>query len=191
MSEQRPAPAARTKDVNIPTVAGPVRADNQSQDLTLLFREHQAELVHLGLLLTGSQATAEDVVQDVFARLCTRDRLDPGVRPLPYLRTSVVNGCRSWLRRQAVARRVGATRAAQDTAQGSAEDEAIVAEDRRQVLAALAGLPRRRREVLVLRYWLGLTESEISAVLGISTGTVRSTAKRGLAALASKLGEQA
>ena len=56
--------------------------------------------------------------------------------------------------------------------------------------ADLAALPSRRREVLVLRYWLGLTEAEIAAVLGISMGTVQSTAARGLAALASKLGEQ-
>jgi RNA polymerase sigma factor (sigma-70 family) len=74
--------------------------------------------------------------------------------------------------------------------QESAEHEAILAEDRRQVLTALAALPSRRREVLVLRYWLGLTEAEIAAVLGISTGTVKSTAARRLAALASKLGEQ-
>jgi RNA polymerase sigma factor (sigma-70 family) len=58
------------------------------------------------------------------------------------------------------------------------------------VLTALAALPSRRREVLVLRYWLGLTEAEIAAVLGISPGTVKSTAARGLAALARKLGEQ-
>lgn len=74
--------------------------------------------------------------------------------------------------------------------QESAEHEAILAEDRRQVLTTLAALPSRRREVLVLRYWLGLTEAEIAAVLGISTGTVKSTAARRLAALASKLGEQ-
>jgi RNA polymerase sigma factor (sigma-70 family) len=64
-----------------------------------------------------------------------------------------------------------------------------LAEDRRQVLAALARLPRRRREVLVLRYWLGLSEAEIGQVLGISPGTVKSTAARGLAALARDLGE--
>ena len=66
----------------------------------------------------------------------------------------------------------------------------ILAEDRSRVLAALAALPRRRREVLVLRYWLGLPESEIAATLGISPGTVKSTAARGLAALARRLGER-
>ena len=59
------------------------------------------------------------------------------------------------------------------------------------MLAALAGLSRRRREVLVLRYWLGLPEAEIAEVLGISPGTVKSTAARGIAALARQLGESA
>ena len=76
-----------------------------------------------------------------------------------------------------------------DATQRSAEHEAILADDRRQVLAALGRLPRRRREVLVLRYWLGLPEAEIAQVLGISPGTVKSTAARGLAALARDLGE--
>ena len=55
--------------------------------------------------------------------------------------------------------------------------------------AALAALTRRRREVLVLRYYVGLSEAEIAATLGISPGTVKSTAARGLAALARALRE--
>jgi RNA polymerase sigma factor (sigma-70 family) len=101
----------------------------------------------------------------------------------------VLNGCRSVLRRRAAARRVGAAHRDEPPAK-SAENEVILSEDRRQVLAALARLPRRRRELLVLRYYLGLSEAEIAAVLGISPGTVKSTAARGLAALARDLGEQ-
>jgi RNA polymerase sigma factor (sigma-70 family) len=58
------------------------------------------------------------------------------------------------------------------------------------VLVALASLPGRRREVLVLRYYVGLSEAEIAATLGISPGAVKSAASRGLAALAKKLGEE-
>ena len=72
----------------------------------------------------------------------------------------------------------------------SAEGQALLAEDRRQVLAALSELPRRRREVLVLRYYLGLSEAEIAAALGISAGAVKSSAARGLAALARKIGDK-
>src|ERR1022692_4421970 len=163
-----------------------------SHDVSVLFRERHAELVRLAVLLVGDRPSAEDIVQDVFARLCLRDRLPGGDGSLAYVRAAVLNGCRSALRRRAVARRVGNSNdpLARGALQESAEHEAILAEDRRQVLTALAVLPPRRREVLVLRYWLGLTEAEIAAVLGISTGTVKSTAARGLAALARKLGDQ-
>lgn len=72
----------------------------------------------------------------------------------------------------------------------SAESAVLAGEERREVLAAVAQLPRRQREVLVLRYFLGLTDSEIAADLRISRGTVVSTASRALAALARKAGEQ-
>ena len=169
----------------VPSAAGP------DYGVTALFREHHADLIRLAVLMTGDRATAEDIVQDVFARLCARDQLpDPG-GALAYARAAVLNGCRSALRRRAVARRFGGARDATgtDITQRSAEHEVLLAEDRRQVLAALAGLSRRRREVLVLRYWLGLPEADIAAVLGISPGTVKSTAARGIAALARELGE--
>jgi RNA polymerase sigma factor (sigma-70 family) len=93
------------------------------------------------------------------------------------------------LRRRAVARRVAISRAVpwRDT-QESAEHTAILAEDRREVLAALAGLPSRRREVLVLRFYLGLPVAEVAAILGISQGSVKSATARGLDALARRLG---
>jgi RNA polymerase sigma-70 factor (sigma-E family) len=169
------------------------RDSPDSPSVTSVFRAHHAELVRLAVLLLGDRPSAEDVVQDVFTRLCGRDLLPAGDGALAYVRAAVLNRCRSVLRRRALARRIGGARELPggDATQQSAEQEAILAEDRRQVLAALAGLPSRRREVLVLRYWLGLPEAEIAQVLGISPGTVKSTAARGLAALARDLGEQA
>ena len=159
--------------------------------VTTLFRDHHGELVRLAVLLVGDLPTAEDVVQDVYARLQSRPR--PPDDPLPYVRAAVLNGCRSALRRRGIARRAGLMHHASqrdDATLASAESEVILSEDRRAVLAALARLPRRRREVLVLRYYLGLSEAEIAAVLGISPGTVKSTAARGLAMLARDLGEE-
>jgi DNA-binding CsgD family transcriptional regulator len=65
----------------------------------------------------------------------------------------------------------------------------MVGEDRRAVLARVSRLPRRAREVLVLRYYLGLSDQEIAAALGVSRGTVSSTASRALASLARDLKE--
>jgi RNA polymerase sigma factor (sigma-70 family) len=160
-------------------------------DVALIYRQHHADLVRLALLLVGDRACAEDVVQDVFTRLCTRGRVLAPDSALAYVRAAVVNGCRSVLRRQALARRIAVTRAAagRDT-QESAETMAILAEDRRRVLGALAALPGRRREVLVLRFYLGLPVAEVAAMLGISQGSVKSATARGLESLARRLREE-
>jgi len=171
---------------------GPIsdRADVSASMISALFRQHHGDLVRLAVLLVGDQPTAEDVVQDVYAsvhaRWTRRPARDSG---LAYVRAAVLNRCRSVLRRRRVASRVSLTSGAAEETLASAEHEAMLSEDRRRVLQALARLPHRRREVLVLRYYLDLSEAEIAEVLGISPGTVKSTAARGLAALARALGE--
>lgn len=55
------------------------------------------------------------------------------------------------------------------------------------MIAALAALPARRREAIVLRFWLDLSEREIATTMGVSPGTVKSQVSRGLAALAKAL----
>ncbi len=99
---------------------------------------------------------------------------------MSYLRTAVVNGSRSVLRRRKTARdyvppHVVNARSAESLAMLSTEHQAVV--------AALSKLPPRQREVLVLRYYGGLSEAEISEAAGISRGTVKSTASRALEAL--------
>ena len=155
-----------------------------------LYRGHALRLTRMALLLVGDRPSAEDVVQEAFLGLFGGlGRLsDPG-RAVAYLRVSVLNGCRSVLRARKRARLRGG--AADYPAVWSAESAALAGEERREVLAAVAALPRRQREVLVLRYFLGLSDSEIAADLGVSRGTVVSTASRALAALARKAGEHA
>jgi RNA polymerase sigma factor (sigma-70 family) len=167
-------------------------AESDPAPLADLFSLHHGELVRLASLLLRSREMAEDVVQDVFTSIHARGgELARPHAGLPYLRAAVLNRCRSVLRRQALARRLGGLRDQQfESAQVSAEADVIRAEERRQVLAALAALPMRRREVLVLRYYLGLSEAQIAQTLGISQGSVKSAAARGIAALARKLGEE-
>jgi RNA polymerase sigma factor (sigma-70 family) len=159
--------------------------------LTELFRRHHGDLVRLATMMLRNRETAEDVVQDVFAAVQARSgKLVQPDAALPYLRAAVLNRCRSVMRRQVLAQRFGALRDVDfGLSQLSAEADVIRTEERRQVLAALTALPRRRREVLVLRYYVGLSEAEIAKTLGISQGTVKSAAARGIAALARKLGE--
>lgn len=173
------------------TVAEPLTAGDQR--LADLFRQHHVELVRLAVLLVQDQPTAEDAVQEVFARLqAKRERPGREGEELAYLRACVLNRCRSVLRRRRLARRIDASFQVlpDELTSESAESAAIRSQQYQEALTALAALPARRREVLVLRYFLGLSESEIASTLGISNGSVKSAAARGLAALAKALREE-
>jgi len=153
--------------------------------VTSLFREHHLELVRLAMVMVGDLATAEDVVQDAFERLHRGWRgLRQPSSSLAYVRSSVLNGCRSVHRRAAVARKHAPALARPDA---SAPDAASVTDDRGEMVAALRLLPRRQREVLVLRYYLDLDVAEIADTLRISPSAVRATNTRGLASLAKGL----
>ncbi|HVQ96520.1 MAG TPA: SigE family RNA polymerase sigma factor [Mycobacteriales bacterium] len=153
--------------------------------LVELYHAHRLGMVRLAVLLVDDLATAEDVVQDAFAALHQRwDRLNDVNSAIGYLRTCVVNAARSVLRRRRTARLYTAP---DERAHESAEAEAMLAAEHEEVLVAVRRLPRRQREVLILRYWSDLSEVEIAETLGVSRGTVKSTASRGLAALAGLL----
>ena len=113
------------------------------------------------------------------------DQLSDQGRALQYVRSSVLNGCRSVLRR----RRYADVDAVSAPPAASAEAVALTSEERREVMRALRRLPGRQREVLVLRFYLDEPEAAIAEALGISQSTVRSTAHRALAALGRLLEE--
>ena len=148
--------------------------------VTALYHEHALSLVRLAHIMLGNRAGAEDIVHDAFCGLYRRwDHLnDPG-NALGYVRSSVLNGCRTALRRGRLADRA---RSYQPAA-ASAEAAVLSGEERREVVHALRRLPERQREVLVLGYYLDLPDEQIARDLGISPGTVRSTRHRALAAL--------
>jgi RNA polymerase sigma-70 factor (sigma-E family) len=157
-------------------------------NLVELFREHHLELVRLALIVVGDLATAEDVVQDVFERMHRRwHRLHNPASGLAYARSSVLNACRSVHRRSAVARKHAPQLAAGSAATGPDSTSALA--DRSELAQALRALPRRQREVLVLRYYADLDVAEIAATLRIAPSAVRSNCTRGLVALARILGE--
>jgi RNA polymerase sigma-70 factor (sigma-E family) len=159
-----------------------VRAQRLSRDeLVELYAAHRLGLMRLAVLLVDDMSAAEDVVHDAFTRFLEKaPALRDSTAALAYLRTSVVNGSRSALRRRRTARAYAPPR---ETGPDGPPERAELAEDHREVLAALGQLPPRQREVLVLRYWSDFSEADIAAALGISRGTVKSTASRALAAL--------
>jgi RNA polymerase sigma-70 factor (sigma-E family) len=172
--------------VPLPTETLPAGLEAR-QRVSALFQAHALALKKLAFLMTGDQSTAEDIVQDAFLGLYRRYRsLQNADNALGYLRTSVLNGCRSAHRVRF--RRQGVTLDAPlDTA--SAEDIALLGEANRQVLVAIRRLPARQREAVVLRYYLDMTEDQAAQSMGVSRGTVKSATSRGLAALARLLEE--
>jgi len=157
------------------------------QQVTALYQAHALSLVKLAVLMTGDQQTAEDVVQDAFLGLYSRwQSLRDADKAMGYLRSSVLNGCRS-VHRVRFRRRQVLLDAPADA--DSAEAEAMLGEAHREVLTALRSLPPRQREAVVLRHYLDMSEEQAAQAMGVSRGTVKSSTHRGLAALARMLKE--
>jgi RNA polymerase sigma-70 factor (sigma-E family) len=134
-----------------------------------LFARERVPMTRLAYLLVGSEAVAEEVVQDAFAQVYERwERLD---RPGGYLRTCVVHGARRAGKRRSRELRV---------VHGPSEPAALEA---RELLDALARLRPAWRAVVVLRFYGDMTQDEIAEVLGMRVGTVKSTLHRALGQL--------
>lgn len=157
-------------------------------DFTGLYTAHRLPLVRIVVLLVDDIGTAEDVVQDAFAALHqNRYRLRDPDAALGYLRTTAVNNARSVLRKRQTARRH--LRLARQEFAEPADSELLLTAAHQQVLAAVRRLPPRQREVLALRYWANLSETEIAQALSISRGAVKSNASRGMDKLETILGD--
>lgn len=163
--------------------AGRPAAPETPQTIDDIYRSHRMSMVRLAILLVDDISSAEDVVQDAFAGLYRNwGQLRDTQAAIGYLRTAVVNGSRSMLRRRRTARAYVPPHNADAR---SAESMAMLTTEHQAVIAALGELAPRQREILVLRYYGGLTEAEIAAATGLTNGTVKSTASRAVA----KLGE--
>ncbi len=157
--------------------------------LATLHRIHYRSLVRLASLLVGDVQTSEEVVQDAFVRLYLRwGGLRDVERAPAYLRSAVLNGARSQLRRRGVRRRHAERRVISVDA-APAEIGALASYDHHRVVEAMRTLPQRQREALALRFYLDLSEAEMAAAMGVSAGSVKTHLHRGLAALAGRLEE--
>ena len=144
------------------------------QGLEAAYAEHFAPLMRVAFLLTGSNAAAEDAVHEVFLRCAPRlVSLD---HPASYLRTAVVNECRTQHRRYQRARdEVGRT------------EPATLPHELVEVQEALGKLSARQRAVVVLRHVVDLPDDEIAVALDCRPSTVRSLHRRALAQLRKEL----
>ncbi len=136
-------------------------------------------MVRLAYALSGDAGHAEDVAQAAFARAYAAwGRVRQAGDPDAYVRRIVINENRKRFRKHRVPEDLHGDLAGADLA-GQQQGP----EERQALLDALGRLGPRQRAVIVLRYWLDLSEAETAAALNCSVGTVKSQASRGLATL--------
>jgi RNA polymerase sigma factor (sigma-70 family) len=151
------------------------------EDFRALFDGHALRVVRLASLLGAEDP--EDVAQEAFCRLYERrDGLRGSVAEAgPYLNRIVVNLVRDRHRRATAQHRLRLlSRRDDERVAPSAEELSAHTDEGRRAVAALAAIAPRRREAVVLRYWLDLPYAEIAHVMGVSLGAAKSAVSRGL-----------
>ena len=156
---------------------------DRDREFTAFMTTHSADLLRTAWFLVGDHHRAEELTQQALVRTYAAWPRAREGDPLAYARRVLVNArIDTWRRR----RREVLTDRLPDP--GVPDDAARLA-DRDQLVRALALLTARQRRIVVLRHLVGLPEAEVAAALGVSVGTVKSTASRGLATLRAALTE--
>ncbi len=151
---------------------------DQDEAFSAFVAARSRHLLQAAHLLTGDRHRAEDLLQTTLTRAYLRwDRI-VDEDPEGYVRRTMVNAHIDWWRR-----RPWREQSTDDVPDRPVADGASAYDARDALLAALAGLSRRQRAVVVLRYFEDLSEAEIARTLGCSTGTVKSAASRAMAKL--------
>jgi len=163
--------------------AGPGVGMTAEEVVDVLFRRHYAAMLRVAVAMLGSRDGAEDAVQDAFVSLFRHwDRLRDPAAAETYLRSAVLNRCRSGIRDRIRNRNLAELHVVPPPAEGS--DQAVtVHQDNQRLAQALRQLPQRQREVVACRYLFELTVAETAETLGISDGAVKRHAHRGLRSL--------
>jgi RNA polymerase sigma-70 factor (sigma-E family) len=155
--------------------------DERNADFTAFAEQASGPLLHTAWLLTGDHHAAHDLTQMALVKTYLawpRVRSDGA---LAYARRILVNErTDSWRRRR---REV----VVEEPPDSPSDDVSDVVADRDEIVQMLAGLPDQQRRVIVLRYYLDLSEQSVADLLNISVGSVKSAASRGLAALRAEL----
>jgi RNA polymerase sigma-70 factor (sigma-E family) len=154
-----------------------MRWTRRFEGLDTLVAERGSALLATAVLLTGSSAAGEDLLQAALERLMRSWSRIHGDKE-GYLRRTLYHlAVDQWRRRK---RRPEVLIDVEPVGQPDSTDALHL---RQALVQALAQLPPRQRAVLVLRYWEQCTDAEAAETLGVSLGTVKSTASRGLSRL--------
>ena len=153
-----------------------------SSNIETVYRNDLNRLVGLAEWIVGSRMVAEEIVHDSFARIVERPpRLDDPTALSAYVRATVVNGCRSKVKRAVLERK---------HAKASAEVHTDPERPNEHIRRAIGELPIRQRQVVVLRFYEDLTVEQIASTLNISSGSVKTHLHRATQRLGTLLDER-
>jgi RNA polymerase sigma factor (sigma-70 family) len=155
-----------------------------------LMREHEEAAFRTAYLIVDSAADAEDVTQEAFVKAYRAlGRFRTGAPFRPWLLRIVGNEARNH-RRASGRRTFHQQRALVLETVPTADMEVVRRDERRRVLAAVARLNEKERTAVLSRYFLGLTDAETAAALGIPRATVKMRTWRALQRLRRDLAEE-
>jgi RNA polymerase sigma factor (sigma-70 family) len=153
--------------------------------LTDVYLANYYPLIRLAALLVDGVAACEEIVQEAYVRVYSRrPKLRDETRALGYLQQAVLCLSRSSPRRARTSR-THTDRAS--TAAAGADARAVEHIEQAAVVQAFRRLPRRRREVLALRFYAELSEAQVAGALQLSVGSVRTHSTQGLDRLAREM----
>jgi RNA polymerase sigma-70 factor (sigma-E family) len=149
------------------------------QDFDAFVGARMPALVRFAYALTGDLGHAEDIVQTALMKTYLSTRRQVLQAPEAYVRRAIVSANVSRFRKRRVVENLVDT----PPEPAASPSRASPAEAAEEFVSLLAGLGRRQRTALVLRYYEDWTEAQVAEAMGISTGTVKSLTSRALATL--------
>ena len=150
-----------------------------SAQFTRFVAESSARLLRTAWLLTSHREQAQDLTQLAYAKTFAAWRRVRHDDAEAYARRVMVNSYIDWWRRSPWRERPTERLPEHDVA----PDHGRTIDERTALAAALAQLTRRERTIVVLRYYVDLSEADVAAHVGVSVGTVKSTSSKALAKL--------
>jgi RNA polymerase sigma-70 factor (sigma-E family) len=159
-------------------VAQPIDPDQSAAEFTAFVTASSARLLRTAWLLTLNREQAQDLVQLAYVKTFAVWRRVRRNDAESYARRVLVNSHIDWWRRSPWRERATA-----QLPELPAHDNSTAIAERTALAAALRELTKRERTVVVLRYYLDISEADVAAELDVSVGTVKSTASKALAKL--------
>jgi len=162
-----------------------------NEQVTALYRDHHEAICRFARLFLGNRGDAEEVAQDIYARLLEGRSALPSSVSRSWLYSVVLNACRDhrkswWSRLQRSSADLTALESFADC--GPTPESALLGSEREAALMeVLRSLPARLRAPVILRDIEGLSYEDIAKSLGCGIGTVSSKLNRGRKILAQKL----